>query len=67
MSFFFEIAMFLSFSYQLCLLGLYVTSYVVKIMFIAYFSLMSLTMMVFSACVNDTMYFLYMILFKSCL
>ncbi len=59
--------MFLSFSYQLCLLGLYVTSYVVKIMFIAYFSLMSLTMMVFSACVNDTMYFLYMILFKSCL
>ncbi len=57
----------LSFSYQLCLLGLYVTSNVVKLMFIAYFSLMSLTMMVFSACVNDTVHLLYMLLFKSCL
>ncbi len=49
----------LSFSYQLCLLGLYVTSNVVKLMFIAYFSLMSLTMMVFSACVNDTVHLIY--------
>ncbi len=57
----------LSFSYQLCLSGLYVTSNVVKLMFIAYFSLMSLTMMVFSACVNDTVYLLYTLLFKSCL
>ncbi len=57
---------FLVFSYQLCLLGLYVTSNVVK--FIAYFSLMSHTMMVFrvrlGACVNDTVHILYM-LFKS--
>ncbi len=48
----------LSFSYQLCLLGLYVTSNVVKLMFIAYFSLLSLTMMVFSACVNNTVHLL---------
>ncbi len=34
-------------------------------MFIAYFSLMSLTMMVFSVCVNDTVHLLYMLLFKS--
>ncbi len=38
------------FSYQLCLLGLYVTSNVVKLMFIAYFSLLSITMMVISVC-----------------
>ncbi len=49
----------LVFSYTLCLLGLYVTSNVVRLMFIAYFSLMSLTMMVFSACVNDTVHLLY--------
>lgn len=36
-------------------------------MFISYFSLMSLTMMVFSACVNDTVHLLYILLFKSCL
>ncbi len=53
----------ISYVYQ----GLYVTSNVVKLMFIAYFSLMSLTMMVFSACVNDTVYLLYTLLFKSCL
>ncbi len=57
---------FLVFSYQLCLLGLYVTSNVVKLMFIAYFSLMSLTTMVFSVCVNDAVLLLYMLLFKSC-
>ncbi len=55
----------LSFSYQLCLLGLYVTSNVVKLMFIAYFSLMSVTMMVISVCVKDTVHLLYMLLFKS--
>ncbi len=38
-----------------------------NLMFIAYFSLMSLTMMVFSACVNDAVHLLYMLLFKSCL
>ncbi len=38
--FFFEITFFLVFSYQLCLLWLYVTSNVVKLMFIAYFSLL---------------------------
>ncbi len=47
------------FSYQLCLLGL---SNVVKLMFIAYFSLMSLTMMVFSAYVIDTVLILYVII-----
>ncbi len=52
------------FSYQLCLLGLYATSNVVKLMFIAYFSLMSLTMMVFTACVNHTVHFLFMLLLK---
>ncbi len=44
---------FLVFSYQLCLLWLCVTFNVIKLMFIAYFSLMSLTMMVISVCVND--------------
>ncbi len=54
------------FSYQLCLLGLCVTSNVVKLMFIAYFSLLSLIMMVISVCVNDAVLLLYMLLFKSC-
>ncbi len=45
--------MFLSLSYQLCLLGLYVISNVVKLMFIAYFSLLNVTMMVISVCVNE--------------
>ncbi len=31
--------------------------------FIAYFSLMSLTMMVFSVCVNDIVHFLYIYLY----
>ncbi len=43
----------ISFSYQLCLLGLYVTSNVVKLMFIAHLSLLSVTMMVISVCVNE--------------
>ncbi len=47
-----------------CLLGLYVTLNVVKLMFIAYFSL-SVTMMVISVYVN--VHLLYMLLFKSCL
>ncbi len=46
--------------YLLCLLGLYITRNVVQLMFIAYFSLMSLTMMVFSACVNDMFITFYM-------
>ncbi len=33
--------------------------HVIKLMFIAYFSLMSLIVMVFSACVNDTFYMCY--------
>ncbi len=52
----------LSFSYQLCYSGCLVTSNVVKLKFIAYFSLMSLTMMVFSAYVNDTVHLLYVII-----
>ncbi len=47
------------------LLGLYVTSNVVKLMCIAYFSLLSLTMMLFSVCVKDTLLILYMLIFKS--
>ncbi len=42
---------------------LYVTSNVVKLMFIAYFSLMSVT--VISVCVNDAVRVLYMLLFGS--
>ncbi len=53
------------FSNQLCILGLYVTPNVVKLMFITYFSLLSVTMMVISVCVN--VHLLYMLLFKSCL
>ncbi len=49
------------------LLGLYVTSNVVKLMCIAYFSLLSLTMVVFCVCVKDTLLILYMLIFKSCL
>ncbi len=61
--------MFLSFfSYQLCLLGLYVTSNVVKLMFIAYFSL---TMTAFSVCVNGIVHLLlyihlYVLAFSAC-
>ncbi len=58
--------MFLSLSYQLCLLGLYVISNVVKLMFIAYFSLLNVTMMVISVCVNEAVFLLYMLLLKSC-
>ncbi len=58
--------MFLSLSYQLCLLGLYVISNVVKLMFIAYFSLLNVTMMVISVCVNEAVLLLYMLLLKSC-
>ncbi len=57
---------FLVFSYQFCTLGLYVKSNV-KLMFIAYLCLLSLTMMVFRVCVNDNVHLLYMLLFKSCL
>ncbi len=46
--FFYLKCFFLVFSYQLCLFGLYVISNVVKLMFIAYFSLLSVTMMVIS-------------------
>ncbi len=53
---------FLAVSYQLCLLGLYVTSNVGKLMFIAYFSLMSVIMMVISVCVNDAVLLLYVII-----
>ncbi len=35
----------------------------VKLMFIAYFSLMSLTMMACSVCVNDTVHLLHTLLF----
>ncbi len=35
-------------------------------MFIAYFSLLSVTMMVISVCVNDTVLLLYMLLFYIC-
>ncbi len=57
----------LSFSYQLCLLVSYVTSNVVKLMFMAYFSLLSVTMMVISDRVNDAEHLLYMLVFKTCL
>ncbi len=57
---------FLVFFLSVMFIGLYVTSNVVKLMFIAYFSL-SLAMMGFSACVNDSVRLLYMLLFKSCL
>ncbi len=32
-----------------------------------YFSFLCVTMMVFSVCVNETVYLLYMLVFKSCL
>ncbi len=35
------------------------------LMLIAYFSLTSLTMMVISVCVNDTVHLLYILIFKS--
>ncbi len=44
----------------------YIWSNVVKLMFIAYFSLMSLTMMVFSACVNDAVHHIYVLLKAVC-
>ncbi len=53
--------------HQLCLLGLYVTSYVTKLMCIAYFSLLSVSMMVIIVCVNDAVLLLYLLIFKSSL
>ncbi len=51
------------FSHPLCSLELYVTSDAVKLQLLHYFSLMCVTMLVFSVCVKDTVHLLYMSVF----
>jgi len=54
--FFFVVVVLFLFSNQLCTLGFYVTFNVVKLMFNAFFFIyfMFVNMVVFNACVNDT-------------